>query len=348
MLDKSFWERKKVFLTGHTGFKGSWMLVLLHHLKAKVKGYSLAPAEHSMFPLIKGADLCENIIGDIRDFVSLKKHIIDFKPDIIIHLAAQALVFVGYENPLGAYSANVFGTANLFEAVRVSGLQPITVNVTTDKVYKKPFFAEHHKETGQLGGKDPYSSSKACSELVTESFRESFGLNIATARAGNAIGGGDFAESRLIPDCARAVQTDGVLVLRNGGAVRPWQFVLEPLAAYLKIAERVAERGKDYCTAFNIGPDLTEYKTVDEVAEMFFDAFGKKPAITEDKSKRPYETETLILDNGKAKKLLDFAPRYSTREAIIKTAEWTKKYAAGGDMFKVTLEQIKEFLDGKR
>lgn len=354
MLDRKFWDNKKVFLTGHTGFKGSWMVSLLSLLGAKCKGYALnPPTKPSLYEIIGGDKLCGSVIADIRDLNRLKAEVRNFMPDIVIHMAAQPIVLESYKNPVDTYNINVMGTVNILEAVRCCGGVKAVVNVTTDKVYENYNKMEGYREDDRLGGYDPYSNSKACSELVTSSYRSSFfnieklkehGCGIATARAGNVLGGGDWAEDRLLPDCVRAALKQEKIVIRNGGAVRPWQHVLEPLVCYLKIAENIIKYGAKYCAGFNIGPDVKDCRPVIDVIKLFCDYYGEGMEYTETNPGGFHEAGLLVLDNSKAKKMLGFSPKYGIEQTIQRVVEWTKAYRDGIDMAEFTKSQINSYL----
>lgn len=353
MLKRSFWKNKKVFLTGHTGFKGSWMLVMINALGAKCKGYALnPPTKPSMYNLISGGNLCESIIADITDFTRLKHEINIFQPDIVIHMAAQPLVIQGYESPRETFEINVMGTVNLLEAVKETKNIKAVVNVTTDKVYQNAPSNNGYTEEDILGGYDPYSNSKACSELVTSCYRDSFfninnlskhGCGIASVRAGNVLGGGDFAKDRLLPDIIRAVESKSKLYIRNGNAIRPWQHVLEPLSCYLVTAQNIIENGGDYCTSFNIAPDIENCLPVIDVVKLFCKKLGGN--IDYEIEQRQYhETKVLLLNNSKAKKMLKYNPVYNIDATLEKVASWSKQYITGGDMAAVTLTQVNSYL----
>lgn len=328
----STFSGKRVFLTGHTGFKGAWMLQVLHGLGAEVAGFSLAP-EHpeDLFNAIDGNRLCYSIIGDVRDEVSLRKEILQFRPDFIFHLAAQALVRRSYRDPVGTFAANAIGTAHVLEVMRGLEKPCIGVMITTDKVYENPERGEAFREDDKLGGYDPYSASKAAAEIVIESYRRSFfhpqkweehRKPIASMRAGNVIGGGDFSEDRLIPDIVRAIQKGEPVVLRNPGSVRPWQHVLEPVFAYLLLAQKMSEDGIRYNTAYNIGPERADERTVAQVTNTFYEAFGMMPAFDIKPDEALHEAGLLMLDNSKIKKELCWRPKLNAEEAIRWTAQW--------------------------
>lgn len=351
MLNRDFWKGKKVFLTGHTGFKGSWMLVLLDLLKADVLGYSLKPLEPSLYNIINGDNLCKSVIADIKDTDNLQKQMQSYNPDIVIHMAAQALVSEGYINPLETYAVNVLGTVNVLEAVRKTKSVKAFVNVTTDKVYQNTENQNGYKEIDRLGGYDPYSNSKVCSEMVTSCYRNSFfntdkddfSCGLATVRAGNVLGGGDFAKNRLIPDCVRAVLNNKKIEIKSGKSVRPWQHVIEPLYYYLYIAQNIIEKGKEYCTSFNIGPDKENCRPVLDIVKIFCKEF-KGIDFVETQPNSFHETSLLILDNSKSKSMLNFKPLFDLEETIKLITDWTKAYKDNKNMFLFTKKQIENFL----
>ncbi|MEO6832749.1 MAG: CDP-glucose 4,6-dehydratase [Chitinophagaceae bacterium] len=342
---------KRVFLTGHTGFKGAWMLQILHQLGAEIMGYSLAP-EHpeDLYNQIDGDRLCQSIIADLSEQGKLTKAILDFQPDFVFHLAAQALVRRSYRLPVATFAANVMGTAHVLEAIRFLEKPCVGVMITTDKVYENPETGEAFSEEDKLGGYDPYSASKAAAEIVIESYRRSF-FNpsefakhlkaIASVRAGNVIGGGDFSEDRLIPDIVRALQNNEPVVLRNPQSVRPWQHVLEPVFAYLLLAQKMKEDGVKYSSAFNIGPERSDERTVAQVTNTFYEAFGRAAAFELKPDAALHEAGLLMLDNSKIKKELGWLAKLNAEQAIQWTAAW---YADGRDAREKCREQIAAFL----
>lgn len=333
LLKKSF-AGKKVFLTGHTGFKGAWMLQVLHWLGAEVKGYSLAP-EHSndLFNEIGGEDLCRSsVIDDVRNLSRLQSELVRFEPDFVFHLAAQALVRPSYQEPVDTFAINVMGTAHVLEAMRRLPKRCVGVMITTDKVYENPERGQAFKEDDKLGGHDPYSASKAAAEIVISSYTRSFfseadfakhQKSVAAVRAGNVIGGGDRSLDRIVPDIVRALESDAKVTLRNPSSVRPWQHVLEPIGAYLLLAARMDHQPLAYNTAFNFGPDHTDEKTVEELTRIFLSVFHKEDAY-EKNTDTPavHEARLLMLDSTKAKDVLGWTPRLSATDAIRWTAEW--------------------------
>lgn len=350
---KDSWKGKKVFLTGHTGFKGAWLSIWLHALGAEVTGYALKPpTKPSLFALCRLDRRVKSHIGDVRDAAKLKRAMQAARPGIVIHMAAQALVRESYRAPAETYAANVMGTVNLLEAVRACGTVKAVVNVTTDKCYENKEHLRGYKEGEPLGGYDPYSSSKACSELVTSAYRNSFfnpvdykkhGVALASARAGNVIGGGDWAADRLIPDIIRAALKGEKARIRSPRAVRPWQHVLEPLAGYLVLAEKLYTHGPRYGGAWNFGPDAGDAKDVEWIVKRLFAAWPGAPGYVIDKGRHPHEAHYLKLDSSKARHALGWAPRWRVGAAIDKVMDWTRAYGAKQDMREVCLAQIKEY-----
>ena len=343
MLD--FYKNKKIFITGHTGFKGSWLTKMLTMAGASITGYALAPAddEPSLYKIAKlDADI-NSVIGDIRDFDALKKAFKETRPDIVIHMAAQPLVRDSYKLPRYTYETNVMGTVNILECVRMSDSVGSVLNVTTDKVYENIESNRGYKESDKLDGYDPYSNSKSCSELVTHSYKKSYfddaGIPVSTARAGNVIGGGDFAKDRIIPDCVRAAIAKEMIVLRNPDAVRPFQLVLDPLFTYLLIAQKQYE-DKNLAGYYNVGPDDEDCISVAQLADLFCNAWGDGCAWEARSEEGPHEANLLRLDTDKIKRELGWSPRYNIKTAIEKTVEWSKVYAAGGDVISVMEKQI--------
>lgn len=348
----SFWKGKKVFITGHTGFKGSWMSRVLLGLGADLTGYSLpAPTEPNLFSIAGLEGSMESIIGDIRDFEKLQKAIKKAAPEIVIHLAAQPIVREGYRDPRNTYETNVMGTVNILECLRVIDGVRSFVNVTTDKVYHNNEWCWGYRENDALDGYDPYSNSKSCSELVTNSYKNSFfkdrGVSVSTARAGNVIGGGDFAADRIIPDCIRAVMEKEKVIVRNPHSTRPYQHVLEPICAYLMIAEKQYCYGDKYSGSYNIGPDDCDCVTTGALADIFCAAWGEGAAWENRWSGGPHEANFLKLDCSKVKTVFGWKPKWRISEAVAKTCEWTKTWLSGGDAAEAMDIQIREYTRGE-
>lgn len=346
----NIYRNKKVFITGHTGFKGSWLSIWLQTLGAKVCGYSLKPNTNpSMYQELDIENKIEkSIIGNILDYETLEDSINDFQPEIIFHLAAQPIVRLSYKEPKLTYETNVIGTLNVLEVARKCKSVKAFVNVTTDKCYENKEIARGYKEDEPMGGYDMYSSSKGCVEIMSSSYRRSFlqeedSMSMATARAGNVIGGGDWAEDRLIPDCIRYINQNKVIEIRNPIAVRPWQHVLEPLSGYLLLGQKLLETGKDYAEGFNFGPNEESVLKVSEVAQKIIDNYNKGEVIVHKKDNL-HEANLLMLNIEKAKTVLNWTPTYTANEAIKETVEWYKHfYAKDTDMYQYTIQQIKNY-----
>lgn len=348
MLD--FYRGKRVFVTGHTGFKGAWLCLALTDAGAHVTGYSLdPPTEPNLFDLVGLHDSMTDIRGDVRDIDALKAAFDEARPEIVFHLAAQPIVRTSYEQPKATYETNVMGTVNLLECVRTVK-EPVrsVVNVTTDKVYLNNEWCWGYRENEPLDGYDPYSNSKSCSELVTHSYVNSFFSGsetaVSTARAGNVIGGGDFARDRIIPDCIRAVMADKPIIVRNPHSTRPYQHVLEPVMAYLMIARRQYE-DKTLAGWYNVGPDDCDCVTTGELAELFCNAWGEDVRWeNHDEPNAPHEASFLKLDCTKLKTVLGWKPRWRVSEAVQKTVEWTKAWAHGENVRDRMEWQIREYI----
>lgn len=346
----NIYRNKKVFITGHTGFKGSWLSIWLQTLGAKVCGYSLKPNTNpSMYQELDIENKIEkSIIGNILDYETLEDSINDFQPEIIFHLAAQPIVRLSYKEPKLTYETNVIGTLNVLEVARKCKSVRAFVNVTTDKCYENKEIARGYKEDEPMGGYDMYSSSKGCVEIMSSSYRRSFlqeedSMSMATARAGNVIGGGDWAEDRLIPDCIRYINQNKAIEIRNPIAVRPWQHVLEPLSGYLLLGQKLLETGKDYAEGFNFGPNEESVLKVSEVAQKIIDNYNKGEVIVHKKDNL-HEANLLMLNIEKAKTVLNWTPTYTANEAIKETVEWYKHfYAQDTDMYQYTIQQIKNY-----
>lgn len=354
MIDKEFWQGKKVFITGHTGFKGSWLCLWLSVLGAEVTGYALQPpTQPSLFELGRVDELVASIIGDVRDNEALTKAMLEADPEIVIHMAAQALVGDSYRNPVDTYATNVMGTVHVLEAVRTSSSVKAVVNVTTDKCYENKEWIWGYRENEPMGGYDPYSNSKGCAELVTSSYRNSFfnpndyekhGVGIATARAGNVIGGGDWAKNRLIPDCINALLKDEKIKIRNPHSIRPWQHVLEPLSGYLLLAQRLYENGAGFAEAWNFGPNDSDARSVEWIVWKMCEEWGGTAGYEVDKENHPHEAHYLKLDCSKAKAKLFWQPSWDLEQALKKIIEWVHAHQAKADMREFCLQQIREYM----
>lgn len=350
---RDFFAGKKVFVTGHTGFKGAWLSLWLHSLGAEVTGYALEPPTNpSLFEVAGVGELLNSVIADVRDLERLKSELLAASPDIVIHMAAQPLVRDSYKIPVETYAINVMGTVHLLEAVRnCPGIRAV-VNVTTDKCYENREWVWGYRENESFGGYDPYSNSKGCSELVTSSYRSSFlnphdydrhGVALATARAGNVIGGGDWAGDRLVPDIVRAIMAGEKVRVRNPHAIRPWQHVLEPLAGYLMLARRLYEIGPDFAEGWNFGPAEDDARPVEWVVRNLCEKWGDDANYLIDAGEHPHEANYLKLDCSKARSRLGWRPRWELSVALEKIVEWTRLYQSGGDLRKGCLQQIREY-----
>ncbi len=348
MFDLSFYKNKKVFVTGHTGFKGSWLCKILADSGAVVTGYSLEPpTKPSLFNIANIETDVKSVIGDIRDYDSLKKAFDEAQPEIVLHLAAQPIVRDSYKDPKYTYETNVMGTVNILECVRTSHCVKSFLNVTTDKVYKNREWEWGYRENEELDGFDPYSNSKSCSELVTHSYCQSFfadgSVPISTARAGNVIGGGDFANDRIIPDCVRAAIAKEDIIVRNPHSTRPFQHVLEPLFAYLMIAAKQYE-DKAFAGYYNVGPDEVDCFKTGALVDLFVEKWGEGLKWINKYDGGPHEANFLKLDCSKLKTTFGWKPVWNLEMAIEKTVEWSKCYIAGGDIRACMDRQIAEFL----
>jgi len=352
-MNPAFWHGKRVFLTGHTGFKGSWLGLWLQQLGAHVTGYALAaPTSPSLFEVAGVARGMESIIGDIRDGAALAAAMRAARPEIVIHMAAQALVRYSYANPVETYSVNVMGLVNLFEAVRATPGVKAVLNVTSDKCYENREWPWGYRENEAFGGYDPYSNSKACAELVTAGYRSSFfhpekyaehGVALASGRAGNVIGGGDWAQDRLIPDMLRAIGAGRPVAIRNPDAIRPWQHVLEPLSGYLSLAEHLYTQGARYAEGFNFGPADSDARPVGWIVERLCAGWGEGAAWQLDGQPQPHEATYLKLDCSKARARLNWQPRWQLGHTIGQIVAWHQAHARGADMRAVTLAQIASY-----
>jgi len=352
-LNPAFWHGRRVFLTGHTGFKGSWLCLWLQSMGAQVIGYALAPPTNpSLFDIADVASGMTSVIGDIRDLSKLQAVITEHQPEVVIHMAAQPLVRYSYQNPVETYSTNVMGTVNLLEAVRNTSSVKAVVNITTDKCYENREWAWGYRENEPMGGFDPYSNSKGCAELVSAAYRSSFfnannyvqhGVAIATVRAGNVIGGGDWAQDRLIPDILSAFEQGRKVAIRNPHAVRPWQHVMEPLRGYLMLAERLFERGPTFGEAWNFGPNDEDAKPVEWIVKEMALIWGADAQWTVDSGEHPHEAHYLKLDISKARSRLDWYPALRLNDALALIIEWSKQCAAGADMRQLSIAQLQYY-----
>ena len=345
----NFYKGKKVLITGHTGFKGSWLSRLLVNAGASVTGYSLMPStDPNLFEVIGLSDTVNSIIGDIRDLEHLKKVFLQEEPEVVFHLAAQPIVRDSYKDPVYTYETNVMGTVNVLECIRLTPSVKSFLNVTTDKVYENKEWEYGYRENDPLDGYDPYSNSKSCSELVTHSYAKSFfsdgRVAISTSRAGNVIGGGDFANDRIIPDCIRAAEAGHDIIVRNPHSTRPYQHVLEPLAIYMTIAMKQYKDSK-FQGYYNVGPDDRDCVTTGELADLFCEAWGQGIKWIDKFEGGPHEANFLKLDCSKIKRVFDWRPRYEVKEAVEKTVEWTKAYLEDADMLTYMDLQIEEFFN---
>ncbi len=347
-INRSFWTGKKVLLTGHTGFKGSWLSLWLQSLGASLRGVALAPpTSPSLFEVAEVAKGMAHCLTDIRDFSALRAHFIEFQPEIVIHMAAQPLVRLSYQQPIETYATNVMGTVHVLEAARSCGSVKAIVNVTTDKCYDNREWVWGYRENEPMGGHDPYSSSKGCAELVSAAYRQSFlqnaGIALATARAGNVIGGGDWAQDRLIPDILKALEDQTTVLIRNPHATRPWQHVLEPLSGYLTLAQHLFTHGAEYAEGWNFGPRDEDAQTVQWIVERLCQGWGSDAHWSLQPGSHPHEAHFLKLDISKARQRLSWVPRWPLEKALQKITHWQQHWLNGQDMRALCLQQISEY-----
>jgi CDP-glucose 4,6-dehydratase len=351
MPNRSYWKHRRVFLTGHTGFKGSWLSLWLDALEAEVTGYALdPPTQPSLYEQANvAATVRTSIYADIRDFPRLKSAIAECRPDVVIHLAAQSVVHRGYKDPIETYSSNVMGTVHLLEALRQLGQPCVVVNVTSDKCYENKEWEWGYRENDPMGGFDPYSNSKACAELVTTAFRDSYfrmedpeqtRIAVASARAGNVIGGGDWTSDQLIPDIMRAFLSGKPCLIRNPSAIRPWQFVLEPLRGYLLLAERLAEDASRYSSSWNFGPAEADARPVSWIADELARSWANGASWCQDDGLHPREAHYLKLDISKTRACLDWHPVLPLNLALSRIVEWYRAFQSGNDLQRLTRMQI--------
>ncbi|RKF18147.1 CDP-glucose 4,6-dehydratase [Alginatibacterium sediminis] len=353
-MDASFWKGKKVFLTGHSGFKGSWLSLWLKEMGAIVKGYSLsAPTSPSLFEIANIAADMDSVEGDIRDFDHLLKEFHIFRPEIVFHMAAQPLVRLSYDDPIETYSTNVMGTVHLLEVIRQVGGVKAIVNITSDKCYENREWAWGYRENEPMGGYDPYSNSKGCAELVAASFRQSFfnasehaqhGCALASVRAGNVIGGGDWAADRLIPDMLKAFSGQKPVEIRSPNAIRPWQHVLEPLSGYITIAEKLYILGPDFAEGWNFGPKDDDAKSVEWIVEKLASIWGKGAQWCLSDGEHPHEAHYLKLDCSKANMRLNWQPVWDLSTTLEKIVNWQKAWLENQDMNQYTICEIKDYM----
>lgn len=353
-MDTTFWQGKRVLLTGHTGFKGSWLSLWLQSVGAELLGYALQPPTNpNLFEVARVAEGMTSVIGDVCDREHLRAVVADFRPQIVVHMAAQSVVRSSYADPVFTYNTNVMGTVNLLEAIRQVGGVRVVVNVTSDKCYENREWVWGYRENDPLGGYDPYSSSKACSELVTTSYRNSFfhpseytehGLAIASARAGNVIGGGDWTPDGLVSDIIKSLLTQQPILIRNPYATRPWQHVLDALNGYMTLAEHLYNNGAAFAEAWNFGPYESSIKPVGWLVEQLLSLWGENASWEQDKAHQPHEANALSLDCSKARFKLGWEPKLSLAEALEQIIVWTKSYQAGDNMQQVTRAAIHQFM----
>lgn len=351
-VDPQFWKGKRVFLTGHTGFKGGWLSLWLSSMGANIIGYALAPnTAPNLFNTLEIDSLIETShIADIRDLVTLQKAMLEAKPDVVIHMAAQPLVRYSYVNPVETYATNVMGTVHVLESMRSIDSVRSTVIVTSDKCYENKEWVWGYRENEPMGGYDPYSNSKGCAELVTSAYRQSYFSNpnsinkVATARAGNVIGGGDWSVDRLVPDAIKAFELNKPLMIRNPLATRPWQHVLEPLSGYLILAQALYEHGSSFVSGWNFGPRDEDNRSVQEVVDLLISGWGDSARWEKEGLEQPHEANLLRLDCSRARAQLGWMPKWNLETAIQKIIEWQKSFQAKEDMQALSLAQIKYYM----
>ena len=353
MLSRAFWKDRNVFVTGHTGFKGSWLSMWLHAMGAKVTGYSLdPPTKPSLFEQARVGECVRSIHGDVRDFAKLKSALEECDPDVVLHLAAQSVVRYGYDNPLETYSTNIMGTVHVMEAARQLKRPRVVVNITGDKCYENREWVWGYRENDPMGGSDPYSSSKGAAEIVTSAYREAYfstkslsqsGVVLASVRAGNVIGGGDWTSDQLIPDLIRSFLDHRPCHIRSPSAIRPWQFVLEPLHGYLLLCERLATEGSAFASGWNFGPAQSDAKPVSWIADTLVRSWGDGASWTQDQGKHVSEAQLLRLDTAKAMAKLDWAPVVPLPRALEWIVEWYQSFRTGGDLRAITNQQIERY-----
>ena len=352
-MNADFWRGKRVLVTGHTGFKGGWLVAWLRHLGAEVGGVALPPAtQPNLFDLAQVSQDLLSTFADIRDISAVRAAFAQFRPEIVFHLAAQAIVRASYDDPVGTYATNVMGTVHVFEAARTSGIR-VLVNVTSDKCYENKEWFWGYRETDALGGKDPYSNSKACAELVTSAYRSSFfngpnRIGFASARAGNVIGGGDWAQDRLIPDIIAAIRQQRPVPVRNPDSVRPWQHVLEPLSGYLLLAEKLWQDPEIFSSEWNFGPNSDSVRSVRWLVDRIASLWGVPPQQMPQPGEHPHEARLLSLDSSKARAQLGWSPRWGLEQATAAVVDWYKAFDRGASIKPIMLDQIDAFMSAPR
>jgi CDP-glucose 4,6-dehydratase len=354
-MNPDFWHKKRVLITGHTGFKGSWLSLWLRQMGAQVTGFALPPATNpSLFEAARVGDGMHSILGDIRDLALVESITKKASPEIVFHLAAQALVRHSYRHPVETYQTNVMGTVHLLEAVRHTSSVRAVVSVTSDKAYENREWVWGYREQDPMGGHDPYSNSKGCAELVTAAFRASYfppeayashGVAIASARAGNVIGGGDWAEDRLVPDILRAIGARETVHIRSPHAIRPWQHVLEPLAGYIQLAEQLYSEGTAFAEPWNFGPADADARPVSWIADFLTQGWSPPAQWELDAAPRPHEAHYLKLDSSKARQRLGWQPCWTLEDALHRTLAWQQAFVAGADVRAHTLQDIADYTD---
>ena len=352
-MNKKFWNDKTVLLTGHTGFKGSWLSLWLEKLDVNLIGFSKnIPTKPSLFELANVENGMTSIMGNICDYNKLEEVVKEYKPEIVIHMAAQAILRESYKNPIETYATNVMGTVNLLESIRKTGNTRVILNVTSDKCYEPNELSKGYLETDRLGGYDPYSNSKACAELVTSSFRNSFfntseykerGISLASCRAGNVMGGGDWGTDRLIPDIMKGILNDEIIKIRYPNAIRPWQYVLDPLNGYVTLTEKLWSSGSEYSDGWNFGPSTNDDKPVRWIVEKLTKQWGRDIKWSIDNNNNRHEENYLKLNSSKATRRLNWKTKMNLEQALGWTIDWYKQYEQKNDMRKITEKQIDDF-----
>ena len=352
-MNQLFWKNKNILLTGHTGFKGSWLSLWLQKLDVNLVGFSKSiPTKPSLFELADVENGMTSIMGNVCDYEKIEELIKEYKPEIVIHMAAQAILRESYKNPIETYATNVMGTVNLLESIRKTGNIRVILNVTTDKCYEPNALSTGYQETDRLGGYDPYSNSKACSELITSSFRNSFfnpkehhihQLAIASCRAGNVIGGGDWGKDRLIPDIMRGILNDEIIKIRNPNSIRPWQYVLDPLNGYLTLVEKLWSSGPEFSEGWNFGPSENNEKSVRWIIEKIAELWEHEIKWNVNNDSNLYEEDYLRLNCSKSNTRLSWIPKMNLEQGLSWTTEWYRQYKQNNDMRDITEQQIDKF-----